>query len=188
MSYPVSYYLNLLTGQYAQSVKLQAFLSVFLEKMNDISECSDSMANTFDLDLAVDKQLDIIGEIIGVSRVLNFQPSNSMSPILNDDDYRILLKATIGTNHWDGKFTSLNGLWQNLFPSGYIIIQDNQDMTINIFLVGNFNLIMIDMITHGLIIPRPQGVLINYMLGQVPFFGFDSENDYISGFDVGHWL
>lgn len=187
MSYPVSYYTNLLTGEYAQSAKLQAFLSSLIQKLDDVSTCADSMVMDFDVDCAVGKQLDILGQIVGAKRVLPFQPSYGLSPNLEDEDYRILIKATIGSNHWDGLYGSLNTLWQFLFPSGLIVIQDNQNMTMDIFLTGNFSPIVIEMIKHGLIVPRPEGVLVNYYLGEAPLFGFDYDNQYVSGHDIGVW-
>lgn len=187
MSYSLDYYLRLPTGQYQNSPKFLSFLEAILQPLEDASSCADSLVDAFDIDEAEGVQLDIIGKQVGASRTLSFQPSNEYSPILEDEDYRILLKATIGKNHWDGQAASLYALWMNLLPGGSIIIQDNQDMSFNVYLSGALSSIVIDMILHDLIVPRPEGVLINYYMGTWPLFGFDYHDDYIDGFDIGNW-
>jgi len=96
MSRPIEFYTRLLTSQYQTSPKLISFLEVLLQKLEDISDLADVLDSAFDLDTAEGVQLDILGQIVGVGRQVNFQPRFGLSPILNDSDYRILLKATIG--------------------------------------------------------------------------------------------
>jgi hypothetical protein len=184
---PQSYYIKLLTSEYANQSDLQAFLAVIIQPFLDIMALEAQLDSFFDVDTAIGAQLDIIGSIVGANRVLPFQPSNNLSPTLIDDDYRILIKATIGKNFWKGELDSLIPLWQFLFPSGSIIVTDEQDMTMSVFLSGAFSSIVVDMILHDMIIPRPETVLINYYLGVYPLFGFDLDNNYIAGFDKGHW-
>lgn len=186
-------YLSLFTPQYQNSPKLINFADKLMKGLNDISLLALNMDSYFDIDIAIGNQLDIIGEIVGAKRILDFDPTPigsppvAVSPILDDETYRILLKATIGINHWNGLMSSIKPLWLKLFPDGYIIYIDNLDMSITIILAGVFSSVIIDLITHGLIIPRPEGVLMNYQFGEMPFFGFDSDNDYIAGFDKGHF-
>lgn len=113
--------------------------------------------------------------------------STPINPVLGDDDYRILLKAKIGQNEWDGTIDSLYPLWQGLFPGGLIIINDNQDMTATIFLAGTFSDLVITMIVNGLIVPRPEGVLYNYVFGEMPIFGFGRSDAFVAGWGLGHW-
>lgn len=113
--------------------------------------------------------------------------SAGISSTLDDDTYRILLKAKIAQNQWDGQITSLYAIWQTLFPGGTIAVQDNQNMTATIFLSGITSSIVQDMIVNGLIVPRPEGVLYNYVTSPLPAFGFDGDHVYIAGFDEGHW-
>lgn len=183
----ISYYTKLLTSEYANQPKLQQWLQVLLQPFVDAGACADTLYQAFDISNAVGAQLDMLGQIVGISRTLPFQPANGFSAVLTDSDYKTLLLATIGANFWNGLADSLQPLWQTLFPGGSIVIQDNQNMTLDVFLAGSFSSIVIDMITNGLIIPRPEGVLVNYHLGSLPLFGFDYENSYIAGFDVGKW-
>ena len=132
-------------------------------------------------------QLDIIGQIVGQSRTMTFQPSDSVSPILDDTTYRTLLLAKIALNQWDGNMGSMAATWQTLFPGGTIAVQDNQDMTMNVYVTGAFTSILVDLINNGLIVPRPEGVLVNYYFGDAPYFGYNIENAYLDGYGVGYY-
>jgi len=182
----LQYYMNLLTSEYRNSPKLNAFLYLILKKFDDVSQCLTAMESAFDVDNAVGPQLDAIGTIVGASRTLPFQPTGGLSPILGDSDYRIYLKAKAAQNQWDGTIDGLQSTWQTLFPTGQIAIGDNQNMTATIFLTGTFSAIMLQMIVNGLIVPRPQGVRYAYVF-DLPAFGFDLEDTWVSGWDVGHW-
>jgi hypothetical protein len=66
-------------------------------------------------------------------------------------------------------------------------------MTIDVTITGTFTQIIIDLIENDYIVPRPQGVWMNYYVGTIspanlPFFGFDRRDAYVSGFDEGHWV
>jgi hypothetical protein len=184
---PISYYIGLITSQYQQSPKMLAWLQANLQILDDISQCINSFIYMIDLDYASGAQLDILGSIIGQSRTVGFQPSNGVSPVLDDQTYKLLLKARIAQNQWDGTIDGLQAVWQSLFPDGRIIIQDGQNMSATLILTGTFSSIIQDLITNGYIVPRPEGVLYNYSFGTLPIFGFGSSQGFIAGFDQGHW-
>lgn len=184
---PPAYYQDLLTSEYKSTVQFNAWMAAVLSIATDISNCLNSITEAFDLDFAVGAQLDILGQIVGVSRTVNFQPSDGVSPVLDDTTYRILLKATIAQNQWDGTIGSLYPIWAQLFPSGQITIIDNQNMSATILLTGVFSSIIEDLITNGMIVPRPQAVNYNFSFGERPFLGFDTNDAQISGFDLGHF-
>lgn len=184
---PVSYYLNLFTSEYQLSANLLAWATAPLGSLDDLTNCLVGFNNGFDLSYAVGPALDILGVIVGQPRTVGFQPSAGVSPVLTDTTYRLLLQARIAQNQWTGTIDSLQPLWQSLFPGGRIVIQDNQNMTATIILSGAFSSITQDLITNGYIVPRPEGVLYNYVFSTLPIFGFDQSNSYIAGFDQGHW-
>jgi hypothetical protein len=185
---PIGYYTKILTSQYATSPLFQQWLQEVLRLADDISQCLASIPSAFDLNFAVGAQLDILGQIIGPTRVVPFQPSSGVSPVLDDNTYRLLLRATIANNQWDGKQGSLYEIWTNLFPGGHITIIDNQNMTATIVMTGSFSSIIQDLISHDLIVPRPEAVQYNYVFGGIPFFGFSTANTaYLAGFGVGKW-
>ena len=181
------YYMNLLTSEYQISTKLKAWLNAVLQPFIQAGVIFGCMPiKYFDLDKAVGPQLDILGQIVGVNRTVNFQPSGGINPTLDDYTYRILLKAKIAQNQWDGQLDSLYTIWGQLFPGGVINVQDNQNMTASITLAGSFSSIIQDLITNGYIIPRPEAVEYNLFFATLPIFGFDQDNAYVAGFDLGH--
>lgn len=183
----IQYYLSLITSEYQNSPKFLSWVTELLKSFDDSGACGITFLNDFDLDSAFGVQLDLLGQIVGISRTVNFQPSGGVSPVLDDDTYRIVLRAKIAKNNWDGKIDSLQALWKVLFPNGNLFVIDGQNMAITIILSGAFTSIIQDLITHDYIVPRPQAVLINYVLATTPIFGFDLSNTFIDGFDAGHW-
>ena len=199
-SLPIGYYIGRLTHEYVHSPKLNALLYVLLKKFDDVSQCLTKLDTSVDLDSAVGVQLDMLGVIAQASRVLPFQPSFGVSPVLDDASYRIYIKAKIGQNQWDGTITSLYLLWRQLFPTIGVVIADNQNMSATLFISGSPSSIILDMIAgyavngatsgvvqNGLIVPRPEGVEFLYEFGGLPAFGFDLDNSFVAGFDVGKW-
>lgn len=182
----LGYYLNLFTSQYKLSPKFMSWAQKAWQPIDDLTSCLISLSSNYILTYAIGVQLDELGLSIGVSRTVGFQPSGGVSPILDDDTYRLLLLATIARNTWDGKLVSLYAIWQSLFPSGRLIINDNQNMTATIILSGTFTTILLDLIENGYIIPRPEGVLYTYATSTLPIFGADLNNSFVAGADIGH--
>ncbi len=187
-SLPFGYYLNIITSQYRRSLKMNALAKVLLRKFDDVSQTMVKLDTALDLDSAVGAQLDMLGATVGAFRKVSFQPSDGVSPVLDDATYRIYIKAKIAQNQWDGTMTSLYPIWRALFPSGSIVILDNQNMTVDITLTGAFTSLIKDLIVNGYIVPRPEGVLYTYLFGTPPFFGFGESPGFIAGFGEGHWV
>lgn len=182
-------YIGLITSQYENSPNFIAWITGFIEHLNASTTVLNSMDACFDIDSAIGKQLDTLGIIIGQGRQVDFNPTNGGSPILDDDTYRLLLKSTILKNQWDGLNNSIADIWKVLFTDVTILVQDNLDMTENVYIGGDLNQTVRDLIRNGYIVPKPQGVMINYFyFGGAPFFGFDLDNGYIAGFDKGSWV
>jgi hypothetical protein len=184
----LGYYLNLVSSEYRNSPKFLKFLTVLLQKFQDVTHTLVALDAALDVDNAIGPQLDQIGSVVGADRTVGFQPSGGVSPILDDATYRIYIKARAAQNTWDGTIDSLQPIWSVLFPGGSITIGDNQNMTANIFIQGTFTSIEKDLITNGYIVPRPQAVLYDYVFGPFPILGFGHLNPtMIAGFGVGHF-
>jgi hypothetical protein len=188
MSKPLSYYLGLVTSEYQNSPKFLAWLTGYLNHAADTTNLLDSMDAAFDIDNSVGVQLDTIGVILGLSRTVNFDPTDGSSAILNDDYYRIILKSKVITNQWNGTTSVLISKLKELLPSIKIIILDNQNMTFGVSVVGMISQLLKDLFLNGYIIPKPQGVRITYTFSNYLIFGYDTENSYIAGYDEGIWL
>lgn len=184
----IGYYLNLLTSEYQPCPVFIGWLQTALTPLDDMSNALIEYTQAFNPDFAIGVQLDIIGLIVGQPRTVAFQPSAGVSPTLDDDTYRLLLTARIAQNGWDGKISSLQGIWRGLFPGGRIIIDDGRNMSATVIITGAFSSITQDLITHGYIVPRSEGVQYTYTIGDLPMFGFSTVNDaFIAGWDVGKW-
>lgn len=122
-----------------------------------------------------------------------FDPPSGIS-VMDDGTYRTLIRAKIGANHWDGTVPGWKAVMDQVFPpsSGtYVSLDDNQDMSMTIGVAGILpNALLVALITQNYLPLRPAGILVNYKVTTIPgapLFGFDVENNYISGFDVGAW-
>ncbi|WP_368489334.1 DUF2612 domain-containing protein [Clostridium sp. BJN0013] len=156
-------YLNHITSQHRDKPKFIAWLTAFLNKVDDAYNCIKGFDNDFDIDYAIGNQLDILGQIIGVNRVLNFQPTEDFDPKLDDDTYRLVLKAKIGKNMWQGTLPEIYTIWSNMFPDLKLNIIDNQDMSMTAVIEGVIGQLKELLIANGYIIPKPSGVRINYV-------------------------
>ena len=155
------HYLRRVAPQH-QKNKFLRWLSANLTPCRDAAVLLAGYGAVFDIDSASGVQLDVIGDIVGRKRMLNFEPEDGSSPVLDDALYRVLLKAKISINHWDGTIPSALTLWENLFPEYTLVIRDNQDMSINMYVVGLVTPLEKELMNRGFIAPKPQGVRINY--------------------------
>lgn len=160
-------YLNNITSQHRDRPKYIAWLSSSLNIIDHAYIMTKNMDNDFDLDNAIGNQLDVLGQIIGRKRTLTFQPLNGFDPIMDDETYRLVLKAKVAMNNWDGKLESAYEIWNNIFDDIGMQLQDNQDMSLTAYVTGYVNQIRQDLIQHGYIVPKPEGVRINY-IGRTP--------------------
>lgn len=183
-------YLNLITSLYRDKPKFITFMTNLLNGASPPFDLAMSLDALFDLDLASDSRLDTLGSIVGVSRTVPFTPSDGSPSTLPDNYYRTMIKAKIAKNLWDGEINSLSSIWSALFPEGVIILHDNQNMTMNVFVSGELPLVVRELIKYGYIVPKPQSVRIEYFFfspSGKKVFGYDIENEYISGYDRANW-
>ena len=188
MTQPISSYLGLITSQYQNSPKFLEWLTSALQVFNDISTCADMMPTYFDLDSAVGVQLDAIGSLLGQLRVLPFQPSDGSAALLDDVNYRKILKLKTLTNYWDGTQDGIYEAWATVFPDVSLVITDHQDMSAIVTFTGSLSQIVIDMIQNDLVIPRPEGV--NYGFGEIEniaIFSYDEDTSQFKGYDESYW-
>lgn len=157
----VEHYLALITGEHREQPKYIAMLTALLKPSDDIFALGIAIDDEFDIDLAGGKQEDALGDIVNIPRTLPYQPIDSRSPVMDNEAYRTLLKAHIAKNLWKGGVENLEDVWQTLFGTR-IAIQDNQDMTITVTL-DPYEQVLRENIVHGLIIPKPQSVRVNFL-------------------------
>ena len=96
-------------------------------------------------------------------------PANTTTELvtLPDDIYRLVLKAKVAINNWDGNVGSLYAIWETLFADDdiQIIIQDTQRMTMILGFTGNVQWpVFQQLVQGGLLSVRPQAVqLLTYI-------------------------
>lgn len=117
---------------------------------------------------------------------------------LSDDVYRMVLKTKIAINHWDGTNGTLPAILDTALAGSGVRMEivDNQDMTISLlfFAENGIDAVskeIIAVIKMGYLTVKAAGV---YSGGSITtpsvgnkLFGFDTDNDYLSGFDIGAW-
>jgi hypothetical protein len=213
----LSDYTDRITSEHADSPKFIATLSAVAQCFVDLQNMVLHIPFDFDLDEAVGVQLDAVGEWVGRSRNVNtpltgvyfsldtaglgfdqgvwkgpFDPDSGVAS-LDDETYRLLLRAKIGANSWDGTLGTSAAILNSIFDNGtYVFIQDNGDMSITYGIAGNVpSALFLALLRGGYIPLKPEAVHINgyYVTSNPggPLFGFDVENNLISGFDVGAW-
>lgn len=186
----LSTYTGLVTPEHAGKPKFMAMLSAVVGAFVDQQNALTSLPNAFDIDLAVGVQLDAVGKWVGLPRGVKVpidnvyfawdtanvgwdqgvwkRPSDPTSGItfLDDTSYRLLLRAKIGANHWDGSMAGSVAILNGIFaPVGLTpVLTDNQDMSMTITLSGGqISALSRALIDGGYIPVRPVGVQVNYV-------------------------
>jgi len=138
------------------------WLDANLHPLLDARILLEDMDRAFDLDYSVGAQMDVTGDIVGRERTLSFDPEDGSSPVLDDEMYRMLQRAKIIMNQWDGTIPGAMELWDNLFPHYGLVIQDNQDMTMELIITGTTTPLERELIIRGYLGPKAMGVWIRF--------------------------
>ncbi|ALX12063.1 hypothetical protein P350_11165 [Burkholderia cepacia JBK9] len=210
-------YTALITSEHRSLPRFSAVLGALVQPLVDQMNLITSMPSKFDLDVAVGDQLDTIGVWVGVSRRIRtpltgvyfsfdiaglgfdqgawkgpFDPDTGLT-ILDDDTYRLVIRAKIGANHWDGTLEQSAAILNSIFGAGtHVYIEDHQDMSMTIGIAGKVPpATFLALLSGGYIPLKPEGVRVNYTIVTTvdgsPLFGFDMSNQLVAGFDVGAW-
>jgi Protein of unknown function (DUF2612) len=138
----VTPYLGLITSEHADKPNFMAMVAAVCQPFADITEeYSDGVSGLYDIDTAVGAQLDIIGQWIGLSRYLQIPltgvyfsfdmtglgfdqgvwlgPFDSPTQLvaLGDNTYRIILKAKIRANAFDGTIATYESILNQAYGS-----------------------------------------------------------------------
>lgn len=222
----MSKYTNLITNYHSQKPLFVNHIDLITRPLTDASNVMTSLITEFDIDEAIGVQLDILGKWIGRTRVvsqpisgiyfsfdtdgLGFDQGVWQGPYdpdagftnLSDDVYRIVLKAKIAINHWNGTNETLPAILETALAASGLTMQivDNQDMTISVWVfpevdISTVSLELLAAIRQGYLTVKAAGVWsgdIQTPSVETPsvgnkFFGFDMDNEYIAGFDTGAW-
>ena len=208
-------YLNLVIIQHRHKPKFMAVLCGLLNLAVDSQNFLQEVKNSFDVDSAVSVQLDQVGLWVGISRRLHlpltgiyfewntegvgwlqgywkgrFDPDTGMV-LLPDDEYRILIKAKIAANQWDGTIPGAYKVWSTIFPDSYIVIEDHQDMSMAIGIAGlPLTPVFEQLLIQGYIPLKPAGVRVSFYAvtpDNDRLFAWNAQSDALGGWNEASW-
>lgn len=208
-------YTGLLPSAGSRQPNFVALLSAALEPFVDVQNCMLGMPSDFGIDTAIGKQLDAVGERVGLSRKLAapitgvyfsldtagvgldegvirgpFDPVEALAS-LDDETYRLVLKIKVRANTWNGSLEQANQMLAAIQTNGtYLFMQDKFDMTAIIGVAGTVpSKLFVSLLKQMKEWLRPGAVDLStvYVTGQsgAPIFGLDINNAYIGGLDSG---
>jgi hypothetical protein len=174
-----SYYSNLLIMQYHNKPKAKATIEATVGLLPD--DLIMEVINGFDIETAVGKQLDILGEYVGVDR---YYLVDNQAELLDDEDYRILIKLKAISNTSDLSHKSLEESLYNFF--GNSVRMDsagNMEMT---YFVPKNKTPIIQAAIQKEVLPRPMGVRCSYIIEyDKRFFGFCTYQNQTAVYKTG---
>lgn len=173
------YYSNLLILQYHNKPKAKATIEAVVNLLPD--ELIQEVTNGFDLETAVGKQLDILGEYIGTDR---FYTENGEIKKLTDDDYRIILKFKIICNASNFSHKSIDDSLYDFFENT-VRMDSTGNMEMTYFVPKNKTPIILAAIQKE-VLPRPMGVRCSYIIEyDKKFFGFCTYQSQLAVYKTG---
>ncbi len=218
MSGDIVVYQEKVTSEHRDKPKFMAMVGAVAQPIADNIALAASISAKYDIDVAVGQQLDRIGLWVGVGRQLavplasvffsfdteglgfdegvwDGSSSGSEIIVLDDDAYRILLRAKILNNHWDGSIPHAYEIWDTAFAgTGYtLFIVDHGDlsMTLGLLFDGDtIDAVVLALFTGGYLNVKPAGVRIrDYIVASArpPIFALDEEGSSFAGLDEGSW-
>lgn len=184
-------YINLIASQHRDKPKYVATIGVLLGDLDNIFSLGMYLDDNFDLDMADTDQENILGDILGIERKVKISWDEE-NAVLDNATYRNLLKAKIVKNTWRGSVEELQSIWRTVFPEVDLLMIDNQDMSIDVNVYGLDDEVTRKLIAAGHIIPRPAGVLLRYNFINKRVFGYEYDNERITGYSInaddgGEW-
>ena len=213
---PARDYSALITSQHNQQPLFMQTVNLLTGALGQVYDATMGLVEVFNIDTASGVQLDIIGLWVGISRVqqvpitgafftwndatLGWNVSNWKGPYeategittLDDDTYRAVLKAKIGSNYWGGSNEEETQIGQEAFNSLGVqcFVLDNLDMSTTIYILGAPTQVLIEMIKRGVAPPKTAGVRVTgYILASdpgAPFFALDVyTTTEVAGLDFG---
>lgn len=209
-------YATLITSQHKAAAKFNATVSLLTGGLQDTAVAAAALVPAFDIDTAIGVQLDIIGLWVGISRRQSvpvpgaffswntagigwgqanwkgpYEPTEGIT-VLDDETYRAVIKAKIGSNYWAGTNATLAIIGQTAMSQLGVqcFVLDNFDMTVTIYILGAPTQVLLGMIKRGITPPKSAGVRITgYILSSTPgapFFALSvPTTTEVAGLDFG---
>lgn len=206
--------LQLIENQLRESPNYIEVIRLLAEDFDEASDIYDYIAKNINVLNARGVWLDLIGDIVGVSRVFDkeIQPlffgfddqpnttgfeqarfrepndKTTASSILNDDDYRVVIIGQIARNYGDVSEVGVATSVLNMTQADQVLIYQGSPAEFNIYIIGLVSDNIKSILNGADIIPRAAGVKVNlFFSGDGNIFGF-ADQPGMKGFDVGHFI
>lgn len=164
-------------AQYRDKPKTMDWIAINGDLGNQIEAVYQEIANSYDIDTANTNGLDVLGRIVGINRsfeskiiidaflfgaaqfgAAQFRPGSGIAiQELNNNAYRLLLKAKISKNTNDATLDGIINALDFIVETTGIKIDDPEDMSFSI-IFDTLTALEKLIITTFDIIPKPQGV------------------------------
>lgn len=179
MSQTDSYYSNLLILQYHNKPKAKATIESTVSLLPD--DLIMDVINGFDIETAIGKQLDILGEYIGIDR---YYLVDNQAELLSDDDYRLLMKLKAISNTSNLSHKALDDSLYDFFGNTVRMDSDgNMEMT---YFVPKDKTPIIQAAIQKEVLPKPMGVRCSYVIEyDKKFFGFCTYQNQTAVYKTG---
>lgn len=205
-----------ITSEHIDKPNFVAMVSATVQPFADMKALFELIPLLYDVDVAVGEQLDVVGELVGVSRNLSapltnvyfafdtanvgfdsgiwkgpYDPDSGLIA-LPDEFYRLVIRARILNNNWNGSKESIYALASVVFaPYGFTYyVEDHGDLSIGIGLLGLTTPppILTALLNSGALDTKGVTIQITSRVAQQgPVFSFDLDTLLFQGFDSGVW-
>lgn len=206
--------LQLIENQLRESPNYIKVIRLLAEDFDAASDIYDYIAKNINIMNSKGVWLDLIGDIVGVSRVFDkeIQPTyfgfsdqtnvtgfgqvrfrepndkTTSSSILNDDDYRVVIIGRIARNYGDFSEVGVATSVLNMTQADQVLVYQGGPAEFNVYIIGLVSDNIKSILNGSDIIPRAAGVKVNlFFSGDGNIFGFADQRG-MKGFDVGRFI
>lgn len=185
-------------AQYQNKPKAVAWYAIARKLGGSIESAAEAVRKSYDIDIAVDEQLDVIGRIVVAPR--SFVGSMPINPgyfdltdgsEFGDDDamfssltidqdgklssdlYRLVIKSKIVKNNGDATIENILDGMNFLLPNADVLrVTDGEDMSFSIEFYGEISDLERFALLNAGLVPKPQAVRFNGFLEGLGMFEF----------------
>lgn len=157
-------YLNRIEIQHRLRPKFIALATDLLERLDSAHDIMKQVPSLYNVNTAVGEQLDKIGEMIGIIRkdIPELVPGITPEDIEDDELFRTIILSKIAQDNWDGTNEGLNEIWETTAARSFeIVLKDNQNMSIDVTIMGDVDDAVATLLDNEYIVPKPMGVSID---------------------------
>lgn len=192
-------YSALLTSEYANSPNFIQTVQLTANAIGDITTLLQSLPAQFDIDNALGRQLDIVGQWIGFPRTiggvllvqffgfaddataltfgeltdpsvggrfLELGENTSQSATLSDVEYKLLLKAKVLQNDWDGSVAEFEAAANDVLLGIPYLVVDPGTNVVLIMPRAALDPVLTQLLTGYDLLPRAAGVRYQFVIPQ----------------------